>query len=252
MIVIGHVNAAAGAAKSHAMLCKAFVGMLALALESKDQVGAVSRATMINQASAAGAHFVSQFEADMRVLVNSFTSMAVHDSGAYAAEAMTDERMKEVRDFAAGVHAELSAGIQAVVKGNLATLLAELRQIRLGASVLQASTGISHFGAMLKTRAGRLEELKFTTQDAAGRKWKSGDFVKAMVSKALLQLYVEVFVFCAAVQGDTSARVVYPDPQHAGHGQVFQFAGTGPDSFIAIKDAIWHPNSTAGVERVHP
>jgi hypothetical protein len=252
MITLAHLNAGKTAARSHAMLLQAFTGMLALALESKDLAGAASRSTMTKQAAAAGAHYVKQFDADMRAFINSTVSAAVHDSHAHLSDAMTQERMDQVREYADTVHAELVTGMQAVVEGNIATLLRELRQIRLTASMLETSRGMTAFGAVMKARMGRLEELRFTTADVAGRKWRSVEYVQAMVSKALLQLYVEVFLFCAAVQGDTTARVVYQDPTHEGDGRIFTIAGDGPDSFITIKDAIWHPNSTAGVERVHP
>lgn len=251
MITLAHLTAARNAAKSHAMLLQAFVGMLALALESKDPVGAVSRKAMVRQAGAAGSHFVSQFEADMTTAVNAIVSMALHDSGAFASDEMHKQRMTDLKDYANSVLAELVASMQVVVNGNVATVMSELRKIRLNASMLQISRGMTHAGAIMKSRTGRLEEMNFTTPDSAGRKWRSGDYVTSMVSKALLQLYVEAFVYCCAVQGDTTAKVIYPTPGHENDGLVFTILGDDAGCFDNIKDAIWHPNSTAGVQRVH-
>lgn len=251
MSALGHLFAARNARISHEMLLKGFMGTLALALESKDPIGSAARNTMVRQAAAAGTHFVSQFDFDMQTAVSAVLAMALHDSGAYASDKMTQERMDDMRDYAKSVQVELSASMQTIVNGNVASLMNELRQIRLAASMLQVSRGMTSFGAVLKARMGRLEALKFTTMDSAGRKWRSGDYLSAMVSKALLQLYVESFIYCAAVLGDTTAKVIYADPDHEGHGRVFAIVGDGPDSFETIKDVIWHPNSTAGVQRVH-
>jgi hypothetical protein len=252
MSAIGHLNATRMSVTSHAMLLKSFVGMLALALESKDPLGATARMVMLKQASAASAHFIGRFDADMEAAVNAIVNAAVHDSGAYASPAMNRQRMNDVLDHGRAVYLDLVASMQAVVNGNVGQLLTELRKIRLSASMLQVSRGMTPVGAMMKTRMGRLEEMNFTTPDAAGRKWQSGTFVQALVSKALLQLYTDCFVFCAAVQGDKEIRVIYADSNHAGHGGVLTILGDGEDCYETNKDAIWHPNSTAGVQRVHP
>lgn len=252
MSAVGHLAASYSTVKAHTMLLKSFLGMLALALESKDPMGNKARTVMLRQATTAGAHFVKQFSADIEAATGVIVSLAVHDSGAYASPAMTQERMDDLKDHARTVHLDLVENMQAVVNGNVGTLLTELRKIRLSASMLQISRGMTPAGAMMKSRMGRLEELTFTTPDSAGRKWQCGAYVGAMVSKALLQLYVDCFVYCAAVQGDKEIRVVYPDPNHAGHGGVLTIVGDGEDCYETNKDAIWHPNSTAGVQRVHP
>lgn len=250
MSAIGHITAARAAVLGHTMLLKSFTGMLALALESKNP-GATPRIVMLKQATAAGAHFVDRFDSDMEATSSAIVSAAVHDSGAYASPAMNQQRLNDLMDHGRTVYLDLVASMQTVVNGNIGALLTELRKVRLSASMLQVSRGMTQAGAMMKSRMGRLEEMNFTTPDAAGRKWQSGTYVSSMISKALLQLYTDCFTFCAAVLGDKQIRVIYPDPNHAGHGGLLTILGDGENCYETNKDAIWHPNSTAGVQRVH-
>lgn len=248
--MIDHSRFAEEVRLRYLMLLQALTGILATALDSQDPDRGIVRTAMIIDANRATAQFVERFSTDARSIVDTMIKMAIHDSGMVKSPKLTDYHMNELRENAEAVLDELVTNIQSVCDRNVATVVNELRQVKLQASLLQ-STGMSKFGALMKSRMGRVGELKFTTPDVLGRKWRSSDYVVSMISKNLVQLYVESFLYCAAVDGDTKAKVVYSDAGHANNGMVFNITGSEGASFDNIRDTIWHPNSTAGVERVH-
>jgi hypothetical protein len=237
-----HIRAGKVAHAQYSMLLQAFRGMLALAIVPVSRLRPEARVKLVAQASAAGHHFVGQFTRDFAAQVNATVANAIHDSGAYAHPELTEERMAGLKEHAASLVEELTNLVNSTVARNIGTVIHEQRQALLAASFM--STGMG-------ARMNRVEKMNFTARDVAGRAWRAPDLVASAVSKAILQLYVEVYLYGAALQGDREAQVVCPDPAHKHSGLVFSIVGSGENCFDTIRDAIWHPNSTAGVQRVH-
>lgn len=233
-------------AQRYATFIQSLTGIFALALDANDVSGARALALMTADATSASNVFLEHAIDTIRRHGDDAVVSAAQDTGLY------DQGVNMVAALQLQAHIdnivqELTMKIRAMLATSVAALIGELRKIKLSASL-----GASTASTIPKVKPNRVTELKFMIPDGAGRKWKAADFFATTVSKAILQLYVESFIFCLAEQGETHAKVVYPNPQHANHGLVFSIADDGTEfTFEKIRDAIWHPNSSAEVERVH-
>lgn len=232
------------------MLLQTFTGILATALDDANPDSNSTRSSMIVNAGAASSFFLSRLDQDLHTVIETILSAAVTDAEMMASPKLTPEHVAELHANANSVCEEMMIRMRAITNGNVGAIVSELRRVKLTTSLLQSS-GVSRFGALMKARMNRVSDIKFVTHDSMGRKLRSAEYVAGMISKELMQLYVESFLYCAALDGDTVARVVYPDPTHINNGLVFLIAGEEGRTFDTIKDVIWHPNSTAGVQRVH-
>lgn len=234
----------------YVMLLQSLTGILATALDAINPDSNSVRLVLTNQSFAASSFFLARAGQDMHKAVEAILTAAILDTGMRDSPKMTAEHIRELRDNADLVLEELNMRLRAITIGNTGVVVNELRRVKLTTSLLQSS-GMSRFGALMKARMNRVGDLKFVTPDSVGRKWRSSDYIAAMLSKELQQLYVESFLYCAVLDGDQRASVVYSDSNHVNHGLVFAITGDEGPTFDTIKDTIWHPNSTAGVERVH-
>lgn len=233
------------------LLLQALTGIIAKALDAQDINRGSVRTSLLFEATTACNGFLTRFEMDLAVTVQTMVKLAMHDSGMLKNDKLTQGHIDELNENASSVLAEMMLKARTITCGNIATVVNEMRQVKLTASLLQ-STGMTQFGALMKSRMGRVGDIRFTSPDSMGRKWRSSDMMVSMISKDLVQLYIESFLYCAALDGDKQARVVYSNRSHINHGVVFNIIGQEGKTFDNIKDLIWHPNSTAGVERVHP
>lgn len=227
-------------------LLHGLTGVFARTLDAKDPTAPAARADMVVQAQSLGYRFVLQFSIDAREALDDAVSRAIRDSGFE----VSAEMVAEMDEYAASVADELTMKMYGVVAANVSTITREQRAIALQTSLL-TTRGMTRFGALIQTRLGRVAELDYRIADRAGRKWASRDYVTNMVRHALLQAYVEAYVYILGKNGADTAMVVYDDPEHDRHGMVFSITGQTEEfpSYESIKDKIWHPNSTASVTR---
>ena len=235
----------------YVMLLQSLTGVLATALDGQNPDSGMTRSTMAVHAGETSSLYLSRAEYDLHITVAAVIAGAIADAGMKNSTKITPEHLAVMLDNADQVVEYLATRLRAIAVGNIAVIINELRRLRLTTSLLQIS-GTSRFGALMQARMGRIGELRFITPDSLGRKWRSTDFVASMISKDLMQLYVESFLYCAALDGDTHAMVIYPDHDHEDNGMIFTIAGDEENTFDNIKDNIWHPHSTAEVQRVHP
>lgn len=122
----------------------------------------------------------------------------------------------------------------------------ELRKFALSVNLLESSTGISHIGALIKSKYGAIRELPFMQPDRLGRKRTSEAFVRNAVRHEMVGIHVETALFAIAKGGNDLAQVLNQD---GSKGEVFSITSLSRNyrSYEDIKGEVFHPNSTATV-----
>jgi len=170
---------------------------------------------------------------------------------------LIDSGMRDVIDLAIGreeVYGIDAAGARDAALGSIAAALHKdsmvaakrIRDFSLRVELLLNSTRQTYQAAL--TSASIVENrrpLVFSQIDASGRRWQPSLYAAATVKAALQTSYADAFVRAASARGDTSVRVIYPDPSHDDHGVLLSIA----DDYLAVRDALFHPNSTAMLAR---
>lgn len=92
----------------------------------------------------------------------------------------------------------------------------------------------------------------FTRRDRSGRDWTPMTHIRTLIRAALVNTYVDAYLFTLLANGTAKARVVYDDAEHDNHGLVFSIDGADPalPTLEDIRAKVFHPNSTARLEPV--
>lgn len=123
-------------------------------------------------------------------------------------------------------------------------MMQALRKLRgMDPSKLLQSRGSSAIDQLLRANADKLE---FTARDGAGRIWKSADGLVAFLARDFAyQLDVDLTARRMRAAGEEKAQIVYPDPTHAGFGEVIDLV-----NLPLIRGRFFHPNSSARLASV--
>jgi hypothetical protein len=139
----------------------------------------------------------------------------------------------------------LSNVIATQLERDIAQNAKRFRDALLRANIQALTTGISRRNIMASLKAKGADGPLFFYTDRMSRKWPSHKFVRGEVRLHYLRAYVDSYIFGLAQNGETHAKVIYPDAQNPNHGRVIALAGEGPDTYDEVLNEIFHPNSDA-------
>jgi hypothetical protein len=135
------------------------------------------------------------------------------------------------------------------VSDDLAAAKAAFRRFVFDATLKAATHG--RIGGLIAARLKHLPvKSSFTRLDRSGRQWASPVHVRTVVRAAMVNTYVDAFLFTLMARGIDKARVTYDEPDHENDGLVFSIDGNADDmpSLDEIRAKVFHPNSTARLE----
>jgi hypothetical protein len=159
-------------------------------------------------------------------------------------------RTQIATDAQQGRNAALGTVAQALARDAEAAQ-SRVRDFGLKVQLLMGAGGRSYSSAVIAASIPeRARGITFGQTDAAGRRWKSANFVAATLKGALQGIYADAFVRTAAADGATGVVVQYTDPEHEGHGRVVPFAETDETpGYLTVRNEVFHPNSRATLAR---
>jgi hypothetical protein len=107
-------------------------------------------------------------------------------------------------------------------------------------------SGAKGAGAALILAQRSMDALRFVQPDRAGKLWDSGVYARSLYRQFLLVTQVESCLFVMVKGGRDLAVAEWDDDRHS---IVFSISGksTTHPSYLSLKDALFHPNSTATV-----
>lgn len=90
--------------------------------------------------------------------------------------------------------------------------------------------------------------------DKGGRRWQARIMVKTLARGFAYQAFIDHQAAGIEKQGYDLAEVVYPDPAHAGHGEIVSISGDDEDfpSLGGTRNHFFHPNSSAQLRAYVP
>lgn len=235
--------AAAAIAGQYRVLLDAVAGQFARVLDSHDPTTPKARSDFRAAISRDMTAFLSGMVLSLDARTNEIKNVAVVASGV----SLSVPDQESLSEYVGETLDALHETMQAILARDQVTTDRTLRKVALQVELLQAGTGISKVGALIKVKFGKVRKLAFAQEDRIGRKRASEDFVRVLVRQHLLLTYVESYLFALAKSGKDLARVVYTDERN---GLVFSITGTtgGYPSYDDIRESAFHPNSLASVE----
>lgn len=214
------------------------VGIYARILDATDPTTVKARTELRRALERVGAEFMLGLEVQANALAHEVKNATLGTLGAPGTLTI-DEHVTELVEGLLGT-------LGTCVSRDNKLAECELRKFALGVSLLESSTGMSHVGALIKSKHGAVRGLPFVQSDRLGRKRTSEAFVRNAARQELVAIHIETALFVIASEGVDLAQVIYQDGEA---GEVFSITGTTPGyrTYESIKDEIFHPNSTATV-----
>lgn len=231
--------------RQYTSLQSTLVGLYAQAVNDQAPTAPATRSRFLSECLQAQLSFLTAANASLMQVADTLVRDALDTAGLGTDGAHLAEIRQIVSESLMLVLSTLSGATQRdvdlVAKG--------LREFALKVDHKMNAAGMSYAAAVIKTRIEQTGLFSFKQVDRANRKWNSADYVKHAVRGFLLSVWVETFLFAVSRMGEDLARVKC-DNEH--NGMVFSISGMTPGcpKFDDIKGDIWHPNSTARVERI--
>lgn len=236
---------AGGIAGQYRLLLEAISGRFARALDSHDPTTPKARSDFHVGITQDVHTFLASVMGALNAHLEAMKNTAVAASGASLSTpdaTMLSAHIAEIQD-------ELQEILWSVMTRDQATTERELRKVALQVELLQAGTGISKVGALIRVKFGKVRKLRFVQEDRIGRKRASDEYVRSLVRQTLLTAYIESYLFALAKSGQDLVRVVYADGRDP---WIMSIAGLteGYPAYDDVRDEVFHPNSLASVERI--
>lgn len=149
--------------------------------------------------------------------------------------------------------AYLEREIAAQIERDIAQLERQTRQVAVQVGLLASKEGISKEQALLKQRVRGLPDLRFFFMDRSAKRWSSDRFIRAIWRQSMLAIYNEFYMTTAIEAGVNTLYVAHRDPQNRNHGRAIAITADGSlNTYLDLKDEVFHPNSEAVLSLVEP
>lgn len=183
------------------------------------------------------------------VMIEALTKQAIAAGVAQVGvESLESEAKAELEQLVGEATSQLLDELLSIMAKDSVTVRRAWRLFATEATFMAPGLGS---GANHWARIGKIGDLKFRQMDRAGRQWESAIMVRTMVRHHLLRTQVEAALYTMQLLGLDLARAVWGE-NDVRADVLFSISGTNVDedieSYIGIRDTIFHPNSTARVE----
>lgn len=149
------------------------------------------------------------------------------------------------------VEQHLASEIAIQIERDIGALQVALQRTNLQVSIAARAHGVSLRAALVQYRMGNASDLHFFFHDRRNQKFPSRKFVRSVWRHHLLSLYNEVVLLTLSDHGEISAQVRHANRSSEFDGQIVAMsAGSEQPTYAEVRDAVFHPNADAILERV--
>lgn len=240
-----HINRVSESTRvSYRLFGMALTGAFGRALDQGDPTSSRARTEFKAAVTGLGRDFVDLTTQEVRSGLDEVAKTAVMMTGL----APSEGTMACVREHVAWLKDIVCDRIRECVSRDCATAEQAFRRLALNVEIASMRGSMGRTTAVIGARYGAVRNLSFVQQDRLGRKLSSDAFVRTLVRDALLNAYVETFLFVQASAGFDIAKATKGD----GESVTFSITGNtkGMPSYDEIRDGLFHPQSSASLEIV--